>query len=309
VQTPLPSTFFTAPPNFGWTIILYFFIGGIGGGALMLAGLLRMFGRTEDRAYIQIASALALASAVISGILLIVDLSSPLRFWHMVIQNHTGLPMFKWWSPMSDGVWILLAFSAFAFGAALQAFVHERWFPQRIARITRVVTRPAFVIVGAIGGIASGLALAGYTGILLAATNRPVWSDSTWLGVVFLFSAVSTSMAALLLLSHWRRVGATSTREWLARFDNVTLVLELLAIAAFLVSLGNASIALYNAWGVLLVLGVIVAGIIVPFFIQRRPSHGVVLPAVLVLVGGFLLRTVILLSSEQIHVVGTQVVR
>lgn len=309
MQTTLPSTFFTAPPHFRWFIILYFFIGGIGGGALMLAGLLRMFGRTEDRAYIQIASALALASAVISGILLIVDLSSPLRFWHMVIQNHTLLPMFKWWSPMSDGVWILLAFSAFAFGAALQAFVHERWFPQRIARITRVVTRPAFVIAGAVGGIVSGLTLAGYTGILLAATNRPVWSDSAWLGVVFLFSAVSTSMAALLLLSHWRRVGATSTREWLARFDNVTLVLELLAIAAFLVSLGNASIALYNAWGVLLVLGVIVAGIIVPFFIQRRPRHGVVLPAVLVLVGGFLLRTVILLSSEQIHVVGTQVVR
>ena len=64
-----------------------------------------------------------------------------------------------------------------------------------------------------------------------------------------------------------------------------------------------------NAWGVLLVLGVIVAGIVVPFVLQRRPNHGVVLPAVLVLVGGFLLRVVVLLASEQIHVVGTQVVR
>ena len=33
--------------------------------------------------------------------------------------------------------------------------------------------------------------------------------------------------------------------------------LELCAIAGFLISLGNASIALYNAWGVLLVLGVV----------------------------------------------------
>jgi protein NrfD len=309
VQTNLPSTFFTAPPNFGWTIILYFFVGGIGGGALMLAGLLRLFGRTEDRAYIQIASVLALASSVISGILLIVDLTAPLRFWHMVIQNHTFRPMFKWWSPMSDGVWILLVFSAFAFGAALQAFVHEPWFPSRIARVTRIVTRPAFVIAGAIGGIVSGIGLAGYTGILIAATNRPIWSDSSWLGILFLFSAVSTSMAALLLLAHWRRSGNTPTQEWLARFDNAVLVLELFAIACFLASLGNAAQALYNAWGVLLVVGVVVAGIIVPFFLQRRPSHSVVLPAVLVLVGGFLLRTVILLSSEQIHVVGTQVVR
>jgi formate-dependent nitrite reductase membrane component NrfD len=34
-----------------------------------------------------------------------------------------------------------------------------------------------------------------------------------------------------------------------------------------------------------------------------------VLPAALVLVGGFLLRVVVLLSSEQIHVLGTQVIR
>jgi protein NrfD len=309
VQTTLPSTFFTAPPGFGWTIILYFFIGGIAGGALMLAGLLRVFGRAEDRAYIQIASVLALFGAAISGVLLIADLSAPLRFWHMVIQNNTGRPMFKWWSPMSDGVWILLAFSAFAFVAALQSFVDQPWFPARIARVARVVTRPALVTAGAFGGIVSGLALAGYTGILLAATNRPLWSDSAWLGIVFLFSAVSTSMAALLLLSHWRRVPASATREWLARFDNVTLVLELFAIAFFLVSLGNASRVLYNGWGVLLVGGVVVAGIIVPFFLQRRPNHSIIVPAVLVLVGGFLLRTVILLSSEQIHVVGTQVVR
>ena len=309
VQTNLPSTFFTAPPDFGWAIILYFFIGGIGGGALMLAGLLRLFGRTEDRAYIQIASAMALASAVISGLLLIVDLSSPLRFWHMVVQNHTLQPMFKWWSPMSVGVWILIAFSGFAFLATLQSFVEEPWFPKTVARIAHAVTRPALVTVSAIGGIISGLGLAGYTGILLAATNRPLWSDSSWLGVLFLFSAMSTSMAALLLLSRWRRVTESPTREWLARFDNITLVFELLALAGFLVSLGDASTALFNAWGVLLVLGVVVVGILVPFFIQRRPSHGVVLPAVLVLVGGFLLRTVILLSSEQIHVVGTQVIR
>ena len=60
---------------------------------------------------------------------------------------------------------------------------------------------------------------------------------------------------------------------------------------------------------VVLVLGVIVAGILVPLVLQRRPSHGVVLPAVLVLAGGFMLRMVIMLSSEQIHVSGVPVLR
>jgi protein NrfD len=306
VQANLPSTFFTAPPQFGWFIILYFFIGGIAGGALMLAGLLRLFGRSEDRPYVRIASLLALAGAVISGVLLIADLSSPLRFWHMVIQNHTGLPMFKWWSPMSVGVWILLAFSFFALVATLESFVDDG---RPRLRALAFIARPPFVALGAAAGIASGLGLAGYTGVLLAVTNRPIWADSSWLGMVFLFSAVSTSMAAVLLLSHWRRVRATAAVEWLGRFDSIVLAFELGAIVCFLISLGDASRALVNAWGALLVLGVIVTGIVVPFVLQRRPSHSVVVPAVLVLVGGFLLRVIIILSSEQIHVVGTQVIR
>jgi formate-dependent nitrite reductase membrane component NrfD len=200
----------------------------------------------------------------------------------------------------------LLAFSIFALIAALESVAElevPRW------RALKVMSRPWIVKVSAIGGIVSGLGLAGYTGALLAVTNRPLWADSSWLGLVFLLSAVSTSMAALLLLSHWRRVRVTPTVEWLGRFDRIALIFELIAIAGFLISLGDAARALLNVWGVLLVLGVIVAGIVVPFVLQRRPSHGVVLPAVLVLAGGFLLRVIIILSSERVHVVGTQVLR
>jgi formate-dependent nitrite reductase membrane component NrfD len=306
VQTDLPSTFFTAPPGFGWPIILYFFIGGIAGGALLLAGLLRLFGTSADRPYIRIASLVALVGAVISGILLILDLSAPLRFWHMVIQNNTGRPMLKWWSPMSDGVWILLLFGFFSLLATLESLAED---DHPRLRSFRFLARSPFATIGAIGGIVFGLALAGYTGVLIAVTNRPVWADSSWLGIVFLFSAVSTGMATLLLLSRWRRVDSPMTNAWLSRFDSITLVLELLAIVCFLISLGGAVRALLNVWGVVLVLGVILAGIIVPLVIQRRPSHSIVLPAALVLAGGFMLRMVIMLSSEQIHVSGVQVFR
>jgi formate-dependent nitrite reductase membrane component NrfD len=61
---------------------------------------------------------------------------------------------------------------------------------------------------------------------------------------------------------------------------------------------------------VLLLLGVIGLGILVPLFIQRkRAVLDFVLPAALVLVGGFLLRMTVLLSSEQVRVVGAQVLR
>ena len=306
MQTDLPGTFFTASPAFGWPIITYFFIGGIAAGALLLAGLLRLFGTAADRPYIRIASIVAVAGALISAIVLILDLTLPLRFWHMVIQNNTGRLMFKWWSPMSDGIYILLLFSVFAFVAVLESLAmddHPR------LRAFRFLSRPPLATIVAIGGIVFGLALAGYTGVLLAVTNRPVWADSSWLGIVFLFSAVSTAIATLLLLSRWRRVDSPVTDDWLARFDNITLVLDLLAIVCFLISLGGAARALLNAWGVVLVIGVMVVGIIVPLVIQRRPSHSVVLPAALVLAGGLLLRMTIMLSSEQIHVSGVQVFR
>ncbi len=47
---------------------------------------------------------LAFMGVLISGFLLTVDLTRPLRFWHMLIENHTGKPMFKAWEPMSVGV-------------------------------------------------------------------------------------------------------------------------------------------------------------------------------------------------------------
>ncbi|HET7565931.1 MAG TPA: NrfD/PsrC family molybdoenzyme membrane anchor subunit [Gemmatimonadaceae bacterium] len=307
MQPNLPSTFFTEPPHFRWLIILYFFIGGISGGALLLAGLVRLFGRPEDRPFARLASYVALVGAAISAILLVIDLGVPVRFWHMVVQNHTGALMFKGWSPMSVGVWGLLFFSLFALLATLGSLAEDRPSPWHPARV--LAEGPIGVII-AICGIITGLFLAGYTGVLLAVTNRPIWADSSWLGLVFLLSAMSTSVAALLLLGRRRRAESPSTIAWLLGFDRISLVLELLAIIVFLISLGGAIHALLNGWGVLLILGVIVLGILIPLLIHRgRALHNVVLPASLVLIGGFLLRVVVLLSSEGIHVVGTQVIR
>src|SRR5215207_7347066 len=126
----MPDTFFTRPPHWRWLIVLYFFIGGIAGGCFFLAALLHLFGRPGDRAIVRLGYYIAFIGVAISGILLIVDLDRPDRFWHMMIQNKTGRPMFKYWSPMSVGVWGLLAFGLFAFLAALGALREDervRW--------------------------------------------------------------------------------------------------------------------------------------------------------------------------------------
>lgn len=306
----LPDTFFTRAPLWEWYIIFYFFIGGIAGGCFFLAALLQLFGRRSDQPIVRLGYYIAFIGAVISGILLIVDLGRPDRFWHMMIQSKTGQPMFKYWSPMSVGAWGLLFFGAFATLAALGA-AHAggrlRW---RLAG--RLAERPISTIIAVAGGV-MGFFLAGYTGVLLSVTNRPIWADSSWLGVLYLLSAASSAAAILILLA--RRSSATADVDGLERFDKYVLVLELIALIVFLATLGSAARAFLNAWGAVLLL-VVLAGILFPLLIgfgRVRQFRGRALTAgtaaVFVLVGGFMLRVATILPSEQINVVGSRVVR
>ena len=88
----MPDTFYTTPPEWTWWIIFYFFIGGIAGGCFFIASILYLFGRPEDRPIVRLGYYIAFIGAVISGILLILDLGKPMRFWHMVLESKTLQP-------------------------------------------------------------------------------------------------------------------------------------------------------------------------------------------------------------------------
>jgi protein NrfD len=308
----MPDTFFTASPHWTWWIILYFFVGGIAGSAFFLASLLHLFGRPADRPLVRLGYYLAFAGAIISGLLLTIDLGRPERFWHMLIQSNTGRPMLKSWVPMSVGVWGLLLFGLFAFLAALAAASDDRPGVRLLQSApARALRRPGLAAAIAVLGSIFGLFIAGYTGVLLAVTNRPIWADSTLLGLLFLVSGASTGAAALSLLAIWRRSGHPASLDWLRWFDRRALMLELLVLVLFLVSLGSVARVFLGWWGLALLLGVIGTGILAPLLLERRtglhaPSH-LVRSAALVLLGGFLLRVVVLLSSNGIHVLGSRV--
>ena len=303
------STWFTTAPHWQWYIVFYFFIGGLAGGCYFLAAVIDLLGRRVDRPIARLGYYVAFPAVLLSGLLLTLDLSRPLRFWHMMIERNTFEPSFKYWSPMSIGSWALMVFGAFTFVSFLAALADDdrvrspllrrfQWPALRGLRAPSVAGK----IVAVLGGIA-GFYIAGYTGILLAVTNRPIWSDTPLLGMLFVASAASTSAALLVLLAQrakWQLPGLADLR----RFDDSMIVLELLVLAAVLVSLGPVLQAWLNAWGVLLVLGVVVVGLIVPLALSLRARSAgtlhVATPAVLVLIGGFLLRIVIVLSSESV---------
>jgi formate-dependent nitrite reductase membrane component NrfD len=151
-------------------------------------------------------------------------------------------------------------------------------------------------------GAIFGLYIAGYTGVLLAVTNRPIWSDTPLIGMLFMMSAASTSAALILLLAHrsgWTLPGLADVH----RMEDWAIVLELLVLVAVVVSLGPVLRAWLNVWGLLLAI-VILLGMIAPLALSWRARQvrefNRVTPAVLVLVAGLLLRVVIVFSSEAV---------
>lgn len=304
----MPDTFYTTGPEWTWWIVFYFFIGGIAGGSFFLASLLYLLGRPNDRPVVRLGYYVAFWGTVASGLLLILDLHRPLRFWHMLFESNTGQLMFKSWTPMSVGSWGLLLFGLFAALAALAAAREDervRWGPG-------FVVASGFRMIVAIVGSVFAFFLAGYTGVLLSVTNRPVWADSPMLGALFLISAASTAAATLIVLARRRVPVDSPTVGRLAEFDKWALVIELVAIVVFLATLGGAIDVFLSLWGVVLLLGVIGAGIVLPLAMGlgwvRRWTATPAAAAGLVLLGGFLLRVVTLLSSEGVHIAGSRVI-
>jgi formate-dependent nitrite reductase membrane component NrfD len=282
---------FVAPPQWEWYIVWYFFLGGIAGGVYALGAILRVMGDERDAPVARLAFLLSLPVLALCPILLTLDLGRPLRFWHMLVNSRTFELNFKYVSPMSVGVWVLLIFGLFALVSFLEALASLRGgrAPFLSGGLGRV-----FVIVGAV----FGLFLAGYTGVLLSVSNQPIWSDTWALGALFLASGLSVAAAALSLVTRLGR-HELSAEAKLTRVDRYFTILELVLLVLFFASLGALGARfLEPRWMALWV--VVLIGTLVPlalhFSTERRAPA--MLAAVLTLVGGLALRIVVVFGAQ-----------
>jgi formate-dependent nitrite reductase membrane component NrfD len=260
-------------------IVWYFFLGGIAGGAYFTAAIADNFGSPRDKSVFRIGYVLALLLVALCGILLILDLGTPGRFLNMVMK-------FKFWDPMSIGAWMLGLFGLFAFASSALSFGGgER----------AVALRRPLSLVGTI----AGFFIAAYTGVLLSGTALPFWSEARLMGALFLASGASTGMAAISLLLYLSGESAGEGFRKVKRADRYAIMVEILVLAAFLALLGGAAGPLVSGrlaalfWG-----GLVVVGLVIPLLVDLAglTLPGAV-PAVLVLVGGFILRYVILMAN------------
>jgi formate-dependent nitrite reductase membrane component NrfD len=284
-------------PNWGWWIVVYFFVGGLTGGLYFAAAWLDLFGDEADRLATRVGYLLAFPLVIVCVISLAVDLGQPLRFWHMLFQSaNFPEPILKPYSPMSFGTLVLFVFGVVSFISFVDALLGKnRWI--------HAPGNPVGKILAVIGGIA-GLALAGYTGVLLNVNNEPVWGNSPWISALFLFSGMSTGLGLLLLLA---RRFAYSTVDKLSEADNYMMLFELITLIVFLSTLGAIGTRFVFGTPIAYLYAiVVVVGLLLPLVIHWRPRLvggsrvAIVLASVFVLIGGFVLRWAVLAGPQGI---------
>ncbi|HEU5158744.1 MAG TPA: NrfD/PsrC family molybdoenzyme membrane anchor subunit [Streptosporangiaceae bacterium] len=229
---------FAGPPEWTWYILFYFFLAGLAGGSYVIATLFRLRGDASDEPAARLGYYVAFPTLFICPILLTLDLGKPLATWHMLWNTTPGQPglNFKYWSPMSVGVWALGIFSVFVVVSFIEVLVRDGKIRFSLARraVALLDGTPGkvFIAVGAV----FGLFVAGYTGVLLAVSNQPVWSDTWTLGGLFLASGLTGSAALLLMLTRYRPE-AEASAGMLTISERLYALLELMLIVIFALSL------------------------------------------------------------------------
>jgi formate-dependent nitrite reductase membrane component NrfD len=282
-------------PHWPFLIDVYFFLGGLAGGAFVFATAAQVLNPRRYRDVVRVGYYLALAALIPCPLILIVDLGVPSRFLNMLMRFNVD-------SPMSMGSWALLGFSVCAGLAALFTLLED---------IRARDFTGAKRLVGVIGS-AFGFFLAAYPGVLLGATARPLWIEGHALGALFLAVGASTGAAAMALILALMGRRAAEQVASVRLMTVVALVIQLLALVVFVGSVqASGSVAATTAlrlltagpfamlfWGGAIVLGSVLPLILGLLDLRRRSFGLTALTSLLVLVGGFLVKYVITAAGQ-----------
>jgi formate-dependent nitrite reductase membrane component NrfD len=287
----------------GWEVPIYLFLGGLVAGLMLTVSasiLLLGKDRVTKAMRLGLLGAPVLLSLGMGALFL--DLTYKLhvfRFYTTLVPT----------APMSLGSWVLLLVYPVQIALVL-AFPHA-WLEPYLARfsflggIRRWCESNAKAFAGL--GLGLGVALGIYTGVLLSATvARPLWSSGA-LGFLFLASGASTGVAALMVAERDR-----ATSDLFAKADLALIAMEVSVLALWLIGLATQG-PLYRKAAALVITGpyaplflgvVVFGGLLVPAALETLSLRGKALhsrwtPA-LVLVGGLLLRFVIVYAGQDV---------
>ena len=289
-----------------WEVAMYLFMGGLTAGIMFFAALMTV--RDKEHVAPFAATRLALLAPIALSLgmtTLFLDLEHKL----FVYRFYTS---FQISSPMSWGAWILIVvypisvlqiLSTFRTGYSLPASFLNKLAPARL--LMDWCERNRITIAYAV--IPFAVALGIYTGILLSAFGaRPFWNSGV-LGVLFLVSGLSTAAALVVLIARQK-----SEKELFTGLDFALILAEIALIALLLISLASGSGQHIDALKIIMggpytfefwVLFFSI-GLVLPLLLEILEMAGIskslaMLAPVLVLVGGYALRQVVMDAGQE----------
>ncbi len=305
--------------NWGMFVILYLFLAGLGAGALTVSASVFLRGGgggfgTGHFAVARYGALLAPLPVMVGSSLLVFELGSfHAGHWFKWINLYKTINL----SPMSVGTWLL---TLFIIVSLVYAYTFLR--PDASPGDKQNPLRKALAWIA----VPLGIAVAVYTGVLLGAMpSRPFW-NSPILALLFLVSSLSTGVAIILLTQALLRkaegdADVIQTGYLLTASDVLLIGFELMVVFLFLmfahltvgqvkeavaVVLPGGSMAL-SFW-----LGFVLVGLLVPVLVElfyvipkllyqrayALPRGVEIAVPVIVLVGGFMLRYVVVVAGQ-----------
>ena len=187
---------------------LYFSCGGLSGGAFAIGALAELMHAPGGDRVATLAYRLAFPLIAFGSLLLLLDLTRPLRFFRLLTRLNPR-------SPVSLGSYGLVVYGGLAFLFAL-------------APIAGVASLPRPLVVVALG---AALFIASYTGVLLTASSKPAWNASPLMGGIFLALALASGAGALILLVLASSASGADPVPWLRRFLGACVGAQALLLA------------------------------------------------------------------------------
>jgi len=229
-------------PVWEFLIVNYLFLGGLSAGIFFVSAFCTWLQVDGVPAYPRIARIGALLApwpVALGSFLLVFDLGKWWRFWKLFVT-------FRWESPMSIGSWLLLVFTGITL-VNLFAWLTEDERNRLFARIpAKTPWRPRLLALNRdLGAWKRRLAMLGfpfaigvgiYTGVLLGAVQaRPFWNTNL-VAQLFLFSALSTG-TAVLILARVLQKGPKDVAEFrfLYTLDICLILLEFFIVVPYLI--------------------------------------------------------------------------
>lgn len=296
-----------------WGPILagYLFLGGLAGGAYVVSALADIFKGEDYEALSKSGAYVSLFSILIGLVLLVLDLKrfevAPL----VILNAYRRFPG----SILTVGTWAITGFTAISLVTSILWLFEGNDFARKLIEIV---------------GIILGLTTAAYTGLLLAFSRGTSFWSSPFLPWTFVVSGTLTGLAMALFMipifavfmprlkSFWelyeRRNQFAEMVGHSQGYVTVLIAVELiLVIIELATGRGHSEMLLTGSGLSLIFYAYLVIGLIVPLAIayyttklkSARKDGSLIFFSmggfVLILIGGFLLRYVILTAGQLIH--------